>query len=185
VIFVAKVSSRVLVIDASIARAAGDVSMHPTSRSCREFLQDVLNLCHSMAMTAPIQEEWNTHQSRFARQWRKSMMARKKVETVEVPSHLSLEKRFKLAVADKHVVAIIEKDRHLIEAALATDQRVASLDDEVRKHLQDRRPKLPEVATICWVNPSNRDERVVDWLESGAPADRFRTLGHVPPRPKE
>jgi hypothetical protein len=182
---VAKVRSRVLVIDASIAHAAGDVSMHPTSRSCREFLQAVLDLCHRMAMTAPIQEEWNRHQSCFARQWRKSMMARKKVEMVAVPSHFSLEKRIRHAVADKSVVAIIEKDRRLIEAAQAADQRVASLDDVVRKHLQDHRSKLPEVATICWVNPSNPDEMVVAWLESGAHADRFRTLGHVPHHPKE
>ena len=97
------------------------------------------------------------------------MMARKKIEIVEVPSHLSLEKRIKLAVADKRVVAIIEKDRRLIEAALATDQRVASLDDKVRKHLQDHRSKLPEVASICWVNPNTPAEGVVAWLESGHP----------------
>ncbi len=181
----AKVRSRVLVIDASIARAAGDVSTQPTSRNCREFLQAVLNLCHRMAMTTPIQEEWNKHQSRFARRWRTSMMARKKLEMVEVPSHLSLERRIKLAVADKRVVAIIEKDRRLIEAALAADQRVASLDDVVRKHLQDHRSKLPEAASICWVNPNTPAERVIAWLESGAPADRFRGLGHVPPRPKK
>jgi hypothetical protein len=74
---------------------------------------------------------------------------------------------------------------NLIEAALATDERVASLDDKVRRHLQDHCSKLPEVATICWVNPSNPDERVIAWLESGAPADRFRTLGHAPAPPKE
>jgi hypothetical protein len=185
VIFVAKVRSRVLVIDASIARAAGDVSMHPTSRSCREFLQAVLDLCHRMAMTAPIQEEWNKHQSRFARQWRKSMMARKKLEMIEIPSHHSLEKRIKLAVADKRVVAIIEKDRRLIEAALATDERVASLDDEVRDCLRDHCSKLPEVASVCWVNPKNPTEGAVAWLESGAPADRFRTLGYAPAPLKE
>jgi hypothetical protein len=182
---VAKIRSRVLVIDASIARAAGDISMHPTSQSCREFLQAILELCHRMAMTAPIQEEWNKHQSRFARRWRTSMMARKKIEMVEVASYHAIERRIKLIVADKRVAAIIEKDRRLIEAALAADQRVASLDNEVRKQLQDHRAKLHEVASICWVNPNIPAEGVIPWLESGAPADRFRTLGYVPPRPKE
>jgi len=79
-----------LVIDASVARAAGDVSMNPTSRNCREFLQTVLQICHRMALTAPIQEEWNRHQSRFARDWRTSMVARKKIEVVKVPPQLSL-----------------------------------------------------------------------------------------------
>jgi hypothetical protein len=182
---VAKVRSRVLVIDASIARAAGDVSMHPTSRSCREFLQAVRDLGHCMAMTDPIREEWNKHQSGFARQWRTSMMARRKIKPVEIPSRLSLEKRIKLAVVKKDVLAIIEKDRHLIEAALMTDERVASLDDKVRNCLRDHCSKLPEVASVCWVNPKNPTEGAVAWLKSGAPADRFRTLGYAPPSRKE
>jgi hypothetical protein len=67
VIRVAKVRSRVLVIDASTARAAGEVSMHPTSRGCREFQEAVRSHGHRMAMTEAIQAEWNKHQSRFAR----------------------------------------------------------------------------------------------------------------------
>jgi hypothetical protein len=185
VIFVAKARSCLLVIDASIARAAGDVSMHPTSRSCREFLQAVGDLGHRMAMTTPIQEEWNKHQSGFARRWRASMMARKKLEIVKVSSHLSLRVHIELVVAAKRIIAIIENDRHLIEAALATDQRVASLDDEVRTSLQVYHAALPGVALICWVNPREPDEKVIAWLESGAPADQFRTLGYVPPPHKE
>jgi hypothetical protein len=182
---VAKNRPRLLVIDASIAHAAGDVSMHPTSRSCREFLQAVGDLGHRMAMTTPIQEEWNKHQSGFARRWRASMMARKKLEIFKVPSHMSLQGQIELIAAAKKVVAIIEKDRHLIEAALATDQRIASLDDEVRAALQIHHATLPGVALICWVNPSEPEETVIAWLESGAPADRFRTLGYVAPQRKE
>ena len=89
----AKCASRVLVIDASIARAAGDLSKHPTSRNCCEFLQAVLDLCHRMVLTPPIREEWNKHRSRFASKWRVSMMARKKIEFCEVAAHHSLEKR--------------------------------------------------------------------------------------------
>ena len=85
-ILVAKVRSRVLVIDASIAKAAGEISMHPTSRNCREFLQAVLKLCHRMAMTEAIQAEWNKHQTRFARGWRTSMVARRKLEFIEIAS---------------------------------------------------------------------------------------------------
>jgi hypothetical protein len=182
---VAKVRSRLVVIDASIAHAAGDISTHPTSRSCREFLQAVGDLGHRMAMTTPIQEEWNRHQSGFARRWRASMMARKKLEIVKVPPELSLEKWIKLIVAAKRIVAIIENDRHLIEAALVTDKRVASLDNEVRASLQVHHATLPGVASICWVNPNTPAERVIAWLESGAPADQFRTLGYVPPPHKE
>jgi hypothetical protein len=181
---VAKVRSRVLVIDASIARAAGDVSMHPTSRSCREFLQAVLQHGHRMAMTEDIQAEWNKHQSRFARGWRTSMVARKRIEFVEVPPHLTLEKRIARAVADEFLVAIIDKDRRLIEAALMTERRITSLDDHVRKHLQDHLSQLPEVGSICWVNPCIPEEEAMAWLEAGAPDERTRLLGYVPPPPK-
>ena len=71
----AKVPSRVLVIDSSIARAAGDTSNHPTARNCCDFLQAVLDVCHRIALTDPLRDEWNKHQSRFARTWRVSMMA--------------------------------------------------------------------------------------------------------------
>lgn len=177
----AKVRSRVLVIDASIARAAGDISMHPTSRGCREFLQGVLQHGHRMAMTADIQAEWNKHQSRFARGWRTSMVARKRIEFVEVAPHLTLEKRVARAVADEFLAVIIDKDRRLIEAALVTEKRIASLDDHVRKHLQDHVARLPEVHSICWVNPCTPEEEAVAWLETGAPAERTRLLGYAPP----
>ena len=54
----------------------------PRPSNCCEFLQAVLDVCHRMVLTAPIREEWNKHQSRFARTWRVSMMARKKIEVV-------------------------------------------------------------------------------------------------------
>lgn len=181
----AKVRSRVLVIDASIARAAGDVSMHPTSRNCREFLQAVLTICHRMAMTEAIQVEWNKHQSRYARRWRTSMVARKLIKFVEVAPHLSLERRIERAVVNTYLAAIIDKDRRLIEAALVTEQRVISLDDHVRRHLQDHIAKLPEVRSICWVNPCTPDEQAIPWLESGAPPERTRMLKSDRPKAEE
>jgi len=174
---VAKVRSIRLVIDASIAMAAGETSMHPTSRNCREFLQSVLSICHSMVLTRPIQEEWNKHQSGFARKWRASMMARKKIAILEISADRSLQKRIAGAEPDAAIAAILEKDRPLIEAALATDQRVASLDDQVRTHLKKRVPNLTELASICWVNPSKPDEMTIAWLEAGAPAVKTRMIG--------
>jgi len=175
----------VLIIDASIARAAGDVSMHPTSRGCREFLQAVLQHGHRMAMTEAIQEEWNRHQSRFARGWRTSMVARKRIGFVQVAPHLTLEKRVVSAAADMFLAAIIDKDRRLIEAALVTEERVTSLDDHVRKHLQDHLSRLPEVRSICWVNPCTPEEEAIVWLEAGAPAERRRLLGYAESRPSK
>ena len=142
--------------------------MHPTSRGCREFLEAVRQHGHRMAMSEPIQAEWNKHQSRFARGWRTSMVARKRIEFIEVAPHLTLEKRVARAVADAFLTAIIDKDRRLIEAALVTEKRVTSLDDHVRRHLQDQISQLPEVRSICWVNPCTPEEKAIAWLEAGS-----------------
>ena len=104
----AKIASRRLVIDASVARAAGDTSMHPTSRSCRDFLLAILEICHRFVMTQSIKEEWDKHQSGFARKWRVSMVARKKLVVVQVDEHHSLERQLSKLAQGPGVVAIVE-----------------------------------------------------------------------------
>jgi hypothetical protein len=107
------------------------------------------------------------------------MMARRKVVFVTIPAQHSLEDRIRRLKLRDSVLAIIEKDRHLIEAALATDNRVASIDERVRQHLRTHAQNLPEVISICWSNPVVLDEECVAWLESGAPAERSRMLGYA------
>jgi hypothetical protein len=133
-----------------------------------------------MAMTSSIRAEWDIHQSRFARTWRLSMMARKKIQYVEVDPHHSLQRRLPRAAKDPSILAIMEKDRHLLEAALVTDRRVVSLDEKVREHFRAHQPALREVREICWVNPEFAEQELLAWLERGAPADRSLMLGHLP-----
>ena len=173
----AKVPSRILVIDSSIAAASGETSKHPTAEICREFLDTVLRICHRVVLTPPVRDEWNRHQSRFARKWRLAMMKRGKVEIVQVAAHHSIDEQIENARLDASVTAIIDKDRHLIEAALATDKRIASLDDRVRNHLRANAATLPMVQPICWVNPNVASELPIVWLEAGAPAEKSRMLG--------
>ena len=108
-----------------------------------------------------------------------SMMARRKVEIVEIQVSASLERRFPKVVASPFILAIMEKDRRLIEAALFSDHRIASLDEAVRRHFRHHGERLPELRKICWVNPDTEDD-VCDWLKNGAPAERTRMLGYSP-----
>jgi hypothetical protein len=178
----AKIASRRLVIDASIARAAGpEESTHPTSKTCREFLLAVLHVCHRMVVSAAILEEWDKHQSGFSRRWRVSMFARKKIIREDVET----DDAFRAQVA-KHAVQeaeteIMHKDCHLIEAANATDSRVASLDEAVRHHFRQIARRVRKLRDVCWVNPNLDDDGVRDWLQEGAPLEKHRCLGHVPP----
>jgi hypothetical protein len=173
----AKTASRILVIDASIAAAAGDVSMDPISSQCRDFLNSVLDICHRIAMTDPVRDEWNKHQTKFAWKWRGSMMRKGKEHVVPVATIASLKVRIDEVVAKNDIADIIHKDRHLLEAALATEKRVISLDEKVRKHLKSQCVALEEIRSICWVNPTKPDEKAIEWLKSGARIKSEQTLG--------
>ncbi len=58
--------SRLLVVDASVARSAGETE-NPVSSCCRNALFAILTICHHVVMTEAIQSEWNRHMSRFMR----------------------------------------------------------------------------------------------------------------------
>lgn len=67
-------------VDASIAKAAGgEGAVFPLSKHCRDFMTDMMEICHKIVMTEAIFEEWKKHESRFARTWRMRMIARRKL----------------------------------------------------------------------------------------------------------
>lgn len=171
--------SKRLVIDASIARAAGGPdATFPTSKHCRDFLQDVVTICHRIVMTTEINEEWRRHQSTFARRWLVSMYARKKVyweDTVQPDANLRA--RISQAATSEAGRAALLKDCCLVEAALATDWTVTSLDDRVRQLLGDVAQQLGELRPIVWVNPDVQEENCHRWLQTGADPERERQLG--------
>jgi hypothetical protein len=57
----------------------------------------------------------------------------------------------------------IQKDLFLVEAALATDRIVVSLDELARIELA-----LRACAEVMWVNPVDEGGRVIYWLNKGA-----------------
>jgi hypothetical protein len=121
------IPSRRLVVDASVASAAGQ-TRHPTSFRSREFLGEVLKISHRMVMTATIADEWDRHQSLYATRWRAEMRARNKVIDSSDVQNEEVRRQVRLSKT-------VQKDLHLIEAALATDQIVISLDDRAQAEL--------------------------------------------------
>lgn len=164
-----KKPSRDLVIDASVARASGgDEATHPTATLTRNFLQAVLEICHKAVMTPTIRDEWNRHQSKFARKWRSSMVARKKLKPLPLAERQDIRKRFELADIPYAQKKALLKDCHLIEAALATDRRIIALDDAARKLFSAASFHTLDIQDILWLNPVTDPEQVIAWLE-GAP----------------
>ena len=179
----AKGVSKRLVIDASVARSAGgEEATYPTSVYCRDFLKAVLDICHKVVMTRDIREEWNKHESDFARAWRRRMVAKRKFEFLDIPVNDELWNKIdRIAGTDKQRTEMF-KDLRLIEAAIATDRIVISLDDNTARRFFGRvAVQVDELKEIVWVNPAKiEEEKPIEWLENGAKPEKERMLGNLP-----
>lgn len=173
-------SSKRVVIDASIARAAGpEEAVFPTSKHCRDTLKTVLHVCHRLVMTDSIRSEWKLHQSRFAHTWLTQMYARRKVDYVAVAEDARARATAAACQSSEQQGDAVLKDYHLVEAALCADRIVLALDDKVRRLLGRAAAHLPELQTLLWVNPDRTEESCIDWLGAGAPFETARNLASV------
>jgi hypothetical protein len=70
------------------------------------------------------------------------------------------------------------KDIHLLEAALATDRTIVSLDENTaRKYFIQAAQEIEALKTVVWVNPDVDEEQPIAWLLAGAPDEKERMLG--------
>jgi hypothetical protein len=123
-------------------------------------------------LTRSIATEWDRHQRLFAQAWRASMVRLDKVVAVEAPVQTALRERVNTLSVDDGVRAAIVKDVLLIEAALASDGIVVSLDEAMRGHLSRHARQLIEVQGVFWANPTVDHAATVAWFERGAPTRR-------------
>ncbi len=167
--------SQALVIDACVARSAGgSAAEDPLSRNSREVLTAVLEICHRMVWSRRIGEEWKRNRSRFSRQWQVQMWARRKVDRISGDENLQISDRV-LAAADRQRDRVaMEKDLHLIEAALASSKIIISHDETAREAFSLAASKVHELKDITWINPDCGEEDVVAWLQAGAKPERHR-----------
>jgi hypothetical protein len=158
--------SQLLVIDACVAGSAGgEEATHPKSKRCRDFFLAVLDICHRVVMTPDIKDEWTEHESNLARTWRRRMVAKKKLEyRADIETNEELWKQIEGTAASDREREAMFKDFRLIEAALATDKTVISVDERVRILFGQAAGQVPEIRDIVWVNPDRPEEEPVEWL---------------------
>ena len=168
--------SKALVVDASVLHSAGETE-HPLSKACREFLESAMYICHRIVVTRELSGEWKRHLTRFSRPWLREMYARRKQVSCEPRRDEGLRMRILDAVEGETDKAAVEKDMHLIEAAMANENRVVSCDDIVREILRMAAGRVRELRPLVWVNPADESESAITWLNEGAQAEDKRTLG--------
>jgi predicted nucleic acid-binding protein len=139
---------RLLVVDASVVRSAGE-SEHPQSSACRRCLLAIRDICHRVAVTPDIREEWRRHMSRFSRTWRHSMAARRKPLVHVAPAHVPID----MTTYSDAARAAIKKDLCLLEAALAADRVIVTRDDSLREALSGRPDGMVLLQSVRWINP--------------------------------
>jgi hypothetical protein len=138
----------------------------------------VQDICHVVVMTSDLRDEWKNHQSRFARKWLTRMHARRKVEDPGDVHDADLRKVVAVAIGSDVWSDVVEKDMRLIESALATDSRVLSCEEKVRRALQLAARRTGRIRGLMWTNPDTEGEALLDWLRTGCPYDEHRTLGY-------
>lgn len=185
------ITSKLLVVDASVMRAAGgEAATDPAPAHARDTLKTILTICHRVFPSPDLSDEWKRHQSRFARGWLTRMYARGKVIRREPPARdeILADIRSFHAITQLDIVAI-EKDLHLISAALAADQIVLSRDDQmaaiIRKICGDTRTLTSKaVGHILWINPIADRDPLHGWLsEIGPPRPHWRLALAALPAP--
>lgn len=173
---------RRIVVNASVARAAGgERAIFPTSRNCRDFLAEILNLGHFVIMTTEIRKEWNKHCSLYSLSWLAVMTKRRKQIILPNVENDELRQKIITNAPDNGSRKAMIEDIILIEAAMCSDNTIASLDETVRKKYKKISIKVTEIGQIIWVNPDKEDEKPIIWLRQGANPDEERKLGYQLP----
>ena len=118
-------------------RAAG-CSGDPQAGLCSQILQDIMQICHRVAISQEIADEWDKHQSTVAKKWRRSMVAKKKLKTQFLAGidaiRADLENQVNEKVPDAHSKkkSELQKDLHLLTATAATDGVLITNDQKLK-----------------------------------------------------
>ena len=167
-----------LVIDTDvISSAGGEKATEIRSTNCRDALKSILSASHIVVITKDILEEWQRHQSLFAKTWLRTMFARRLVTKLRISVNEELRLKIEnIAANDKKRVAML-KDIHLIEAALLSDKVIISIDGTAKGYFQEVMHEIVVLRQIAWANPCIEAEAIIDWLINGAELKKSDYLG--------
>lgn len=164
-----------LVVDASIAQSAGTSDV-PESLYCRECLNAVRDSGHIAVFSDQLLSEWHEHASSLSRRWRKSMVARRRIERAEGEEFGELLNRACACLAKNKWREAFVKDFHMVRAALATDRTILSKETEFPKLLAIAASSIRVFSTIVYGNPAIDGDDCVAWIASGAKPEETRRI---------
>jgi hypothetical protein len=164
-----------LVIDANIAQSAGSSDV-PISLYSRECLNAVREHEHVAVFSQQLLDEWGDHASLFSRQWRRSMVARRRIEYSEGSGFLIHLERACSCLAQDGWKEDLRKDFHLVRAALAADQTILSNEINFPEYLSIAARTVRILCTLYYGNPASEGELCIEWVRAGAQPEGTRRI---------
>lgn len=165
------------VIDADVAKAASP-SNSPVPGRCFDFLVALQQCHHKVVFSNRLWGEWLNHHSRYSMAWMREMRGRKLVVRIPDPTDTVLREKINRMAESTAVLDAMNKDVHLLEAALRADEIVTSMDNRARRHFAAVSEQIDSIRDIAWVNPDADSEYCLAWLKRGAPIEEKRQLGY-------
>lgn len=119
--------------------------------ACRRFLLETLDSDAKVVVTPELDAELAQHQSRFARTWRVSMEARRRVLRHSLSQASPLRTKVEALPKVDPCRAELQKDMHLIESALAMGASIATLDRRLVDCVTTKAAALRQLRSVRWV----------------------------------
>ena len=134
---------------------------------CREILQSILSVCHRAVFNGVMREDWQRHESAFARRWRVQMASRRKIVNASAEDDVGLEQAIGEGAPSSKAATQLMKDIHLVVAALQTDRVILTLDDRARKGFEALAGTYRGLNRLRWLDPSREHDEIQTWLKGG------------------
>lgn len=166
-----------LVVDANIAQSAGTSDV-PVSHYSRECLNAIRDHGHVAVFCEQLLIEWREHASLVSRRWWKSMVARRRIESLEGVRFAALEDRACACLAQEKWQVDFAKDFHLVRTALATDRTILSNETEFPRFLATAAASVRALSAIYYGNPATEGDACIGWIRRGAKPDVARAIGN-------
>jgi len=157
-----------IVVDASIGRSAGgNRAIAAISIIATHCLESIETSRLTIIFTDELWTEWNNNHSSFSWDWLTKMNNTGRVTYLENYKNDGL--RNFIGTLMQNQKKVLEKDTHLIEAALASDRRIISFDRKVLGKLPLLLSVLPDISTLYWCNPVLDENSAIQWLKNECP----------------
>lgn len=164
-----------VVIDASIAKNAGGLKRQKQiSLNCTNLLNGILLLQITAVYTPELLAEWNKHASNYSSQWLTTMISKSRYRFLTDYKIIALRELISKLLQNDRVP--LEKDVHLVEAALEKCLRIISGDEKAKRKFTKLSATFSELQKIFWVNPNPDFNGCILWLQKGMPEDNILLL---------